>query len=175
MKSESESYIVINSGNNNEIYIGKNCHACFNILTFENNNVFKLGENSSCHGIRVTLINNKLFIGKDCLISSRIIFHADGHTVVNYESGDVLNLLDEPMVIGDHCWLGMQTTFLKGAQVPDDCVVAFGSIVTKKFDKPHCVIAGSPAKIVKENVSWSSCSPHYYYSNNLKAKYKKYK
>ena len=44
---------------------------------------------------------------------------------------------------------------LKCAIIPNDCVVGTGAVVTKKFDKSNCVIAGVPAKVVKENISWS--------------------
>jgi serine acetyltransferase len=38
--------------------------------------------------------------------------------------------------------------------VPCGCVIGIGAIVTRKFDKENCAIAGVPAKIIKENVFW---------------------
>ena len=35
-----------------------------------------------------------------------------------------------------------------------------GSIVTKKFNQEDIIIAGSPAKIIKENVSWDRASAY---------------
>lgn len=42
----------------------------------------------------------------------------------------------------------------KGAIVGNDCIVAAGAIVNKKFENNKCVLAGIPAKIVKENINW---------------------
>ena len=39
--------------------------------------------------------------------------------------------------------------------MPDGCVIGTDAIVTRKFSKENCAIAGVPAKIIKENVFWS--------------------
>ena len=56
--------------------------------------------------------------------------------------------------IAQHVWIGSKVTITKGAAVAKDSIIGTGSIVTKVFDQPNVVIAGIPAKIVKENVSW---------------------
>jgi acetyltransferase-like isoleucine patch superfamily enzyme len=43
---------------------------------------------------------------------------------------------------------------LKGSFIKDNSIIATGSVVTKAFEESNVIIAGSPAKIVKENVSW---------------------
>ena len=43
---------------------------------------------------------------------------------------------------------------LKGVTIGDNCIIGAGSIVTKPFDKGNVIIAGVPAKIVKENINW---------------------
>jgi acetyltransferase-like isoleucine patch superfamily enzyme len=43
---------------------------------------------------------------------------------------------------------------MKGAEIPDDCIVAAGSIVTRSFEGSHQIIAGIPAKVVKTEVTW---------------------
>lgn len=37
-----------------------------------------------------------------------------------------------------------------------------GSIISKKFVKPNTVLAGIPAKVVKENISWLEDRPNEY-------------
>lgn len=56
--------------------------------------------------------------------------------------------------IGDRCWIGSNCTILPDVVIPNGCVVATGSIVTKAFDQENCLIAGSPARVIKTNISW---------------------
>jgi acetyltransferase-like isoleucine patch superfamily enzyme len=58
------------------------------------------------------------------------------------------------IVIGDHVWIGANVTVLKGSRIPSGCVVASGSIVASAFDTENALIAGNPARIIKENVTW---------------------
>lgn len=60
-----------------------------------------------------------------------------------------------PIVVGDDVWVGSRVTLLPGTEIADGCVVAAGSVVNKKFDEPHCLIAGLPARVVRSNVRWS--------------------
>ncbi|WP_155243820.1 hypothetical protein [Butyrivibrio fibrisolvens] len=45
---------------------------------------------------------------------------------------------------------------LKGAEIADDCVIAAGAIVSKKYEEKNCILAGIPAKIVKRGINWVS-------------------
>ena len=53
-------------------------------------------------------------------------------------------------------------TILKNTKIPSNSVVAQGSTVTKKFDTENIIIAGNPAKIVKENTIWDRKKPEEY-------------
>lgn len=54
-----------------------------------------------------------------------------------------------PVIIGDNVLVGANAVILEGVQVGDNAVVAAGSVVTE--DVPAgVVVAGSPARIVKE-------------------------
>ena len=50
----------------------------------------------------------------------------------------------------------------KGAKVNDGSVVGFGSIVNKKFEEKNILIAGAPAKKMKENIDWAIETPEEY-------------
>src|SRR3546814_5992009 len=55
-----------------------------------------------------------------------------------------------PMVIGSYYFIGSASVILKGAQVPDFCIIGAGSVVssTTGFES-HTLIAGTPARAVK--------------------------
>jgi acetyltransferase-like isoleucine patch superfamily enzyme len=42
---------------------------------------------------------------------------------------------------------------LKGVNIGNGAIVAAGAVVTKDVP-PNCMVAGVPAKIIKENVKW---------------------
>lgn len=61
-----------------------------------------------------------------------------------------------PIVIGKHCWMGMGAVILPGITLGDFTIVGAGAIVTKSFEKGYCVLAGNPAKVIKQ-LNQSDC------------------
>lgn len=49
--------------------------------------------------------------------------------------------------IGRNVWFGMNVTCLKGADIGDNCIIGYGSVVTGKIP-PGSVAVGCPAKVV---------------------------
>ncbi len=56
----------------------------------------------------------------------------------------------EPIVIGDYCYVGSEIRIVPGGSVPSNCIVGIGTVITKKFEEEFKLIAGVPAKIIKE-------------------------
>jgi acetyltransferase-like isoleucine patch superfamily enzyme len=54
-----------------------------------------------------------------------------------------------PVHIGRNCWLGDGSVVLKGVTVGENSVVAARAVVTRDVP-PNVVVAGNPAKVVKE-------------------------
>ena len=71
------------------------------------------------------------------------IYHSDSIARINPDKG---------IIIGDHCWVGSRCNILKGVQIGNDCIIAFGSTVTKSFSKNGLIIGND--KILKEKVMW---------------------
>jgi acetyltransferase-like isoleucine patch superfamily enzyme len=60
-----------------------------------------------------------------------------------------IDLADQPVTICDDAWIGANAIVLKGVTISEGAVVAAGSVVTK--DVPaYCVVAGNPARVVKQ-------------------------
>ncbi|MFA5203899.1 MAG: hypothetical protein WC708_05775 [Lentisphaeria bacterium] len=61
---------------------------------------------------------------------------------------------DQSICIGTGCYIASRVLFAPGAGVADGTLVALGAVVTRRFDEPHCVVAGCPAKIIRRNYDW---------------------
>jgi acetyltransferase-like isoleucine patch superfamily enzyme len=55
----------------------------------------------------------------------------------------------KPIRIGDHAWIGFNSIILKGVTIGEGAVVAAGSVVTKDVP-PFAVVAGNPARVIRE-------------------------
>ena len=58
-------------------------------------------------------------------------------------------IVELPVVIEDNVWIGEYATVLKGVTVGRGSIVASHSVVTKDVE-PYSIVAGNPAKKVKE-------------------------
>lgn len=89
-------------------------------------------------------------VGARCAISWGVfILDTDIHRIVR----DVDSSPNSPVSIGSNCWIGVNATVLKGVRLGDGSVVAAGAVVTR--DTPQrSQVAGVPARVVRENVSW---------------------
>jgi acetyltransferase-like isoleucine patch superfamily enzyme len=65
--------------------------------------------------------------------------------LANYQPAYVTS----PVVIGDNVWIGANATILKGVHIGSGSVVAAGAVVTRDVPE-RCVVAGNPARVVKE-------------------------
>lgn len=81
---------------------------------------------------------------------------SDGHAIfdINDKNREVAATIYDGITIGNHVWFAAHVDVLKGVEIPDNCVVGYNSCVTNKFEEPNCIIAGYPAKVVRENVNW---------------------
>lgn len=117
---------------------------------------------------RTCLVSNprKIFVGKNSKIGRPGSYIQGGGGVyignyvrfgpnvgilsVNHDLYDRTKYIKKKIVIGDYCWIGMNSTILAGVTLGPSTIVGANSVVTKSFPKGYCVIAGNPAKLIKE-------------------------
>jgi acetyltransferase-like isoleucine patch superfamily enzyme len=86
-------------------------------------------------------------IGVDCGIADNVyIADSDNHNIDGRKS-------TSPIVIKDHVWIGKNAIILKGVTIGEGAAVAAGAVVTKNVPA-HCLVAGVPAKVIRENIEW---------------------
>jgi len=111
------------------------------------------------------VIMNGLQIGHGCAISWGCQFLDDDFHNISY-NGRAKDR-DPKIVIGNHVWIGCNCIILKGVVIPDGCVISAGTVVSQAFVQKNVLIAGNPARIIKENVYSRFVLPEFRRNNEV--------
>lgn len=65
------------------------------------------------------------------------------------------------IIIGNNCFIGAKSVILYGVTIPDDVIVAAGSVVTKSIEQSRVIVAGNPAKIISTWEKFAKKSEQY--------------
>lgn len=85
---------------------------------------------------------------KDIFIDDET-FIAHGAMILTH---DFSRRLHKKTTIGKECFIGARAIILPGISIGDHVIVGAGSVVTKDI-KSNCIVAGNPAKIIKDNIN----------------------
>ena len=85
-------------------------------------------------------------IGDDVLVGPQTIIATLNHDPDPEKRG---GMFAKPVVIGDKVWLGARVTICPGVTIGEGAIVGAGAVVTKDVP-PRTVVAGVPARIIKE-------------------------
>ena len=118
------------------IYINRNAELC-------------LGSGYINHNVNISCFL-KIEIGNGCVISENVTLRdSDDHSIVGADRP-----ITQPIKIGNHVWIGMNATILKGVTVGDGAIIAAGAVVTKSVPA-KTLVGGVPARVIKSNVIWN--------------------
>ena len=111
----------------------------------------ELGQNSYMNASLIQCASH-ITIGDNCAIAGDVLIQdTDFHPIID-ENGQP-KPVSKPIHIGNKVWTCAKATILKGVTIGDGAIVAAGAVVTK--DVPaYSLVAGNPAKVIKENVIW---------------------
>jgi len=94
--------------------------------------------------------DSKIIIGKGSWIGPNVGLITANHDTCNPE----IHVESKNIVLGEKCWIGMNSVVLPGVILGPHTTVGAGSVVTKSFLDGYCVIAGNPARKIREiNIS----------------------
>ena len=85
-------------------------------------------------------------IGDDVLVGPQTIIATLNHDPDPDKRG---GMFAKPVVIGDKVWLGARVTICPGVRIGEGAIVGAGAVVTKEVP-PRTVVAGVPAKVIKQ-------------------------
>lgn len=107
-----------------------------------------IGDNTAIGDRTEIHAGSRVEIGKGCNIAWDVcIMDRDYH---KFNSSDEAI---KPVKICDNVWIGCNSIVLKGVTIGEGAVIAAGSVVTRDVP-PKTLVAGNPAKILKEDVYW---------------------
>lgn len=136
-------------------FIGADCEGKFDIRLNNNKPRVCIGDAVVSRGIHIAVHGDGIMVGKGCLIGEDVVIQGhDAHGIVDIKEGKLMNSMDVRTVIESRVWLGKRAMILPGNRIERGSIIGAGAIVTK--DIPACSLAvGIPAKVVKQDVTWS--------------------
>ena len=94
------------------------------------------------------MVEKSIKIGADCIIAWDVtISDSDWHNIDGSE-----RIRDT--TIGDRVWIAHGVSVLKGASIPNGCIVGAKSMVAAGTFPEKSLLAGIPAKVIRSNVEW---------------------
>jgi acetyltransferase-like isoleucine patch superfamily enzyme len=153
--------------NCNKVYIGDNVYiANSNII---NCNELFIGSNTSIHSGNVFQGGSNFSIGNDSRIINNHYFDLwnsikiGNHTWIAgkgsqfWTHGSIhtkQGIKDLSIRIKDNVYISSGCFFAPGANINSINLIGLGSVISGSFNETNTIIAGNPAKIVKQNLDW---------------------
>lgn len=122
--------------------------------------------NRTTFGANLTIMcsyDSRIQIGEDCMFSLNIkLISGDAHCIVDLNNGEILNKYRSNLKMGNHVWIGLGCTIMYGTDISDGCIIGADSFLKNNKYNKNSIVAGRPAKILKENISWERKRPSKY-------------
>ena len=114
-----------------------------------------IGDGTTCNGAEIMNHASFVHIGADCMLSKEILLQAsDQHGIFDLATGEIINREKRSITIDNRVWVGRRVTVMPKVKIERGAIVGTGSIVTRNIPT-CCAVGGNPAKVIRENVSWS--------------------
>lgn len=114
--------------------------------------VIDIGPGCELTAVSITCRSTSIVLGRNVLVAPNCTivdsdFHAPWPPECRSQSPGMER--DQPVRIGDHVWLGMNSIILKGVTIGHGAIIGAGSVVTRDVP-PDTLACGNPARIVRQ-------------------------
>lgn len=114
------------------------------IYTHAREALVEVGSRSFLNGMRIGC-HDRIEIGEDAIVADVRIMDTDFHSISKRRQLREAPIVSAPIKIGRNVWLAAGGAVLKGVEIGENSVVAFGSVVVKSLPA-DCIAGGNPAK-----------------------------
>lgn len=126
-------------------------------ITFYPGGQIEIGDDTSINGLITGLYEAEIKIGEDCMLSHDVHMQPHNqHGIIDLETKKMIKH-KRNIFIGDHVWVGRAVSLLPGITIGNGAIIGANSVVTKDVDA-NSAVAGYPARVVRENCTWSRSS-----------------
>jgi acetyltransferase-like isoleucine patch superfamily enzyme len=148
-------------GTPSRIEVGDDCLIDGHLIVEAPNGIVRVGSNVSIGNASLLIAVNSVIVEDDVLISYEcIVVDSDNHSLRysqrkhdlrEWFAGrhDWSKVATKPVRICKGAWLGARVIVTKGVTVGEGAVCGMGSVVTRDVP-PYTVVAGNPARVIKE-------------------------
>ncbi|MGY6027798.1 acyltransferase [Phytobacter sp. AG2a] len=149
------NFSIVISGERNTLHIKKNSNMRGGVHIRHTGSKIIIEKDFTAVNVTMFALEGKsIIIGEDCMFSSGVILRtSDEHPIFDILTEERINFAKD-IIIGKHVWVGEGVTLNKATNIPDGCIIGATSFVSKKLNRPSAAYAGTPAKLVRENVLW---------------------
>lgn len=134
------------------IFTGKADIARGMSIAVHENGTIVFGEDFKANQNLMILCKKNITFGNHVLCGWNVTFRDhDGHEI--YDNSKVLLNPDKEILVGSDVWIGANANLYKGAVIGDGSIIGGNSLVTGVVPD-QSVVAGSPAKVIKQNITW---------------------
>ncbi|MFZ4854981.1 MAG: acyltransferase [Desulfuromonadaceae bacterium] len=147
---------------NSKIVLGSSCHIKGELLLFghgghiEMGDFSYLGPNSYVWSAKKITIGNRVLISHNCNILDNdthpldpVERHKQFREIITCGQPKQIDLNEEEIIIEDDVLIAANSIILKGVRIGKAAIVGAGSVVTRDVP-PYTVVAGNPARIVRQ-------------------------
>ncbi len=149
--SKAECYLII--GNGADLRLDGNVKLRFNsTLQVNSGAVCELGSFTTNAGVNIQC-NNHLVIGNDCMMGRGVTifdssFHPTGTNVDN------MRVSTSPVIIGDHVWLGANSSVMQGTSIGSGSIISMNANVSGEIPAASLIMAGTN-KVSATGILWA--------------------
>lgn len=130
----------------NEVKLGKG----ISLQVGEESGELSIGNHVRIAGNDYIGVFKKISIGNDVMIAEFCTIRDNDHGIAADRTIASQPAVSAPISIGNDVWIGAGCAILKGAVIPDGCVIGAHSLVLQKSKLvPYGIYAGSPVRFIR--------------------------
>lgn len=146
-------HTIIDIRKNGRIICNGDAHIGHGAILSVKGGTLILGKHFAISGNTSIVCYYKISIGNNVQFSwDSLVMDSDAHYILNEKGVEKCNIA--PITIGNNVWIATRTLILKGTHIGDNSVVAASSVLNNGYQGSNKLIAGSPAKEIKDIGGW---------------------